>query len=725
MILVSSAVRMTTSLTVLLLLLPLSAFATDYYLGKQASAQPGIAIPDIVALNARELHPGDRVFFQGGQTFSGNLYFGPDDAGTATDPIVISSFGSGRATVFAGDGAAITLYNTAGFSISRLNLIGSGPATSQGNGIDAGVYLPGSTKLPYLRCDDLSISGFKNGIQIWAWYSTATRAWPGFTDVRLTNLEVFNNRSEGIKTSGTWRADGNGQNFSHTNVTIAHCAVWDNRGDPASTSHTGSGIILSGVDGGTVEYCVAHDNGGRGPATGGGPFGIWTWESRGVTLQYNLVYNQHTSSSLDGGAFDLDGGSANCVVQYNYSYNNDGPAIGIIQFQDASPLVNSVVRFNISENDCRKTTQGVVYVGEFSEPYGINSAEIYQNTFFVSANASGGKPPVVAVQNHDDIANVNLRNNVFIATHSGSLITGVTANPAKARFQGNNYWGGSFDLAAFRAGGQETLDNLPVGSRVDPQLTDAGNGGSVTDPTLLPTITAYTLANQSPLAGTGLNLARSFGLDRGTTDFRGLTLDPETFDVGASAARFEEGPPPPSEPAPTVLLDDHFDGSGSLSSRVPDTVNVPVQKWVILSGTASIADGAASTNSTLRAVLETGAADASVETSLYLGANDSGLLLRCSNSSNYLRISLSSTAIRLYKTQGGSTSLIGAVPANLALGQIYNVRAILSGSTVSLFVQGVNVATFSTSFNQTATRHGLYANNSGARRWERFTVSLP
>ena len=124
-------------------------------------------------------------------------------------------------------------------------------------------------------------------------------------------------------------------------------------------------------------------------------------------------------------------------------------------------------------------------------------------------------------------------------------------------------------------------------------------------------------------------------------------------------------------------------------------------------------------------MLETGASDVSIETSLYLGANDTGLLLRCSNSSNYLRISLSSTTIRLYKTQNGSTALIGTAPVLLPLGQTYGLRAIASGSSITLFLDGRNVASFSTSFNQSATRHGLYANNRGVRRWERFVVSLP
>lgn len=724
MTLASLRVRFRTAAT-LALLLPTLSRATDFYVGDQADAQPGIALPDLAAVNARSLQPGDRVFLQGGQTFPGNLYLGADDAGTPAQPVVISSYGSGRATIAAGLGPGISIYNAAGFAISRLNLLGSDAATSQGNGIDAGVYLPDDTKLAYLRFDDMAISGFKNGIELWAWYSSTKPAWPGFADVKLTNLDVSSNRSEGIKTWGTWRQDGDGLNYSHTQFAISNCEVWNNRGDPSYTSHTGSGIILGGVNQATVEYCVAHDNGGVGPTTGGGPFGIWTWESRAVTLQYNLVYNQHTSSNLDGGAYDLDGGSADCVVQYNYSYNNDGPAVGIIQFQDASALTNSTVRYNISENDCRKTTQGIVYVGEFSEPYGISGAEIYGNTFFVSANGFGGKPPVVSVQNQDDIADVHLRNNLFVAAHTGTLIAGVTTNPAKALYQGNNYWGGAFDLATFQAGGQESVNGVPTGSRYDPLLVSPGNGGGVTDAALLPTISAYALSPGSAAATAGLDLAQRFGLDRGPHDFFGLPFVDGVYAVGAAAATETGTPLPPPPPAPALLIDDEFNGSGSLSGRTPDLFTTNSQKWSVLIGSGSIKNGTAAANTSLRAVIETGESDAIIESSIVLNANETGLLLRCSDSSNYLRISLSTTAIRLLKTQAGSTTTLAAKPSNLVLGRTYALQALLKGSSIEILVDDVSMLSASTGFNQTATRHGILANNSGTRKWERFTVTRP
>ena len=714
--------------------------ATDYYLGRSAPQQNGVALSDIPALNALSLRPGDRIFFAAGETFTGTVELNSDDAGTPSAPILLTSYGSGRATLHGGTNSAISIYNAAGFIVRELDLTGSGPSTNTASGLVAGVYLPTSAKLPFLRFENLKVSGFKKGVELWGWFSGSTRAYPGFSDVKLTGLEVFDNLSVGIETSGTVRPDGDGTQFSHTDVTVAHCRVWDNRGDPASRQHTGSGILLGGVDRGLVEYSVAHDNGGRGPTTGGGPFGMWCWESRAITFQYNLVYRQHTSSNLDGGAYDLDGGSSNCVVQYNYSYQNDGPAIGLIQFNDASPHANSIVRYNISENDCRKHSQGVLYVGEYSEPYGITNADIYGNTFFVSTNPRGGKPPLVKVENHDDIRGIRVRNNVFIATHNNLLVTGVQAIPSKALYQGNNYWGGTFDLAKFRAGGQETLDGTPVGSRVDPQLANPGHGGAPTEASQLPTIAAYLLRSSSPLVGAGLDLTARFNLHPGATDFYGLPISSATLDVGASAVSTPPAPAPvepeplpepepqpepiPSPaPSPAVLVDDDFTGSGSLSGRTPDLAAVDANRWMIHAGTTTIGNGEASTNTSFRGVIETGASDCTIETPIVFSTAATGIILRSTDGSNYLRLLLNKSSLQLMRTAAGKNTTLATVSKSFALGRTYVLRTVLAGSTISVSIDGTPVATFTTTFNQTGTRHGLLAINSGVRKWERFTVT--
>jgi hypothetical protein len=708
-------------------LAPAAGLASDFYLGSSASSQPGIAVKSIAALNSLDLQPGDRVFFEGGETFPGTIDLVAGDAGTPEQPVLITSYGTGRATVHGGAGSAVRILNASGFIFRNINLQGSGPTMNNANGVDAGVYLADDTKLPFLRFEQMAISGFGRGVLIWSWYTTSTRAWPGFTDVKLTGLDVHDNLRGGIETSGTTLPDGDGTRFSHTDFVIAHCSVYGNHGDPASTQHSGSGIIVGGVDRATIEYCVAHDNGGLGPATGGGPFGIWAWEARAATIQYNLVYNQKSSSSLDGGAYDLDGGCSNSVVQYNYSYNNEGPAIGLIQFSDASPHMNSVVRYNISENDCRKNTQGIFYVGEFSEPYGINGADIYGNTFFVSTNAKAGKPPLVKVENNDDISGIRLRNNLFIATHDNILISGSFTTPSRVLLQGNNYWGGSIDLTKLRVAGQEMLDGMSVGSRVDPQLVSAGGGGKPTDALQLPTISAYLLSANSPLIGKGLNLAQRFGITPGAQDFYGVPLT-TSLSIGASAYPTAADPasksttPSPTTSSSSVLLDDQFNGSGSMSGRTADTFAPMGQRWTIETGTGTLGSGLCSANTTFRTVIGSGTSDGAVETRIQLTTASTGLIVRSSDSLNYFRVLLNPSSLVIQKTQAGVTSTLTSVSRPFGLGTTYNVRVTLNGPALAVEIDGVVAANVSSSFNQTATRHGLLAANSGIRKWEYFTV---
>ena len=78
--------------------------------------------------------------------------------------------------------------------------------------------------------------------------------------------------------------------------------------------------FCSGVDGGLVERCIAHSNGGTNGHLGGGPFAIWAWNANAVRIAHCVAYNNFNGhpagNSNDGGGFDLDGGTSNCVVEF-------------------------------------------------------------------------------------------------------------------------------------------------------------------------------------------------------------------------------------------------------------------------------------------------------------------------------------------------------------------------------------------------------------------------
>ena len=50
-------------------------------------------------VNAQTFQAGDRVLFEGGKTFTGNIELDALDGNIALQPLVLSTYGSGRATI--------------------------------------------------------------------------------------------------------------------------------------------------------------------------------------------------------------------------------------------------------------------------------------------------------------------------------------------------------------------------------------------------------------------------------------------------------------------------------------------------------------------------------------------------------------------------------------------------------------------------------------------------
>ena len=523
-------------LLVCLSTVPAPAFAADYYVsaaGADTNAGTSPAAPwrTLARVNAVALRAGDRVLLRGGDTLAGGLSLDSGDAGTAASPIVITSYGSGRATIRAGTGTGIAVYNTAGISIANLAVAGSGGAAS---GISFYMDLPGDVRLPFIRIDGVDVAGFgRDGIEIGAWNGRS-----GFADVRITNAQVHQNGRNGLFTYAQLPD-------AHQQIFVGHVRAYDNPGTPGAPSNTGSGIVLASVDRGTIERSIAHDN-GRLCDSVGGPVGIWTYDSRRVTIQHNESYRNRTAASWDGGGFDLDQNVSDSVVQYNYSHDNDGAGFLLAQSVNNDAHARNVVRFNVSQNDGRANGYGAI------ELWGrIQSAEIYNNTVFVSVPAVGS-PRAVRVGNAGAAdrfaAGVHFRNNIFMTPGlpAVDVSAGMLAGVSDLRFEGNDYysagatplivWGGTrfTSLAAWRATGQETVAGIPAGFSVDPQLAGAGGGTAFGDADLLASLDSYRLRATSPLVDAGLDLRTRYGIATGSADYYGGQLGLGTgFDVGA------------------------------------------------------------------------------------------------------------------------------------------------------------------------------------------------
>lgn len=503
-----------------------AAVGSTYFVsrtGNDGNAGTSRAAPWKTTTRVNHLHvrPGDRILFQGGATFRGILSFGASDAGSSTHPVVVSSYGRGRATLHAGPDTGLSIHNTAGIEISNLNVLGSGRTTNTKSGITLSTDLP-RARLRHIRIDRVNVSGFgAAGIDIQG--NPGKKV--GFSDIRITNANVFDNADAGIRSVGYF--DASSRSYSHQNIYVGYSRVHDNPGIPLTFGNSGNGIVLSDVNKATIEYCEVYNNGANNTANGG-PVGVWTWSSNNVTIQHNESHHNHTNSSTDGGGFDLDGGATNSVVQYNYSHDNDGAGYLVAQFSGSRRLQNDTIRYNISQNDGRKNSySGITF---YNVENGINNIQVYNNTVYMD-RAKTGSPSAIKVES--PVRNVSVRDNIFVTTRGLKLLE-VVAGQQNVSFQGNDYWsspvpltmswGGRLysSLRAWRAAtGQERVGRTKVGLSVDPRLIDAGGGTTIGDPRRLKSLAPYKLRPASPMRDAGLNLRTRFGIAPGSHDFYG------------------------------------------------------------------------------------------------------------------------------------------------------------------------------------------------------------
>ncbi len=496
-----------------------------------------------------EFSAGDRVLFEGGKTFYGPVLFDRADGGDGARPVVVGTYGlksAGRARIAAGTGRGIEVFNASGIRISDLEVVGDGDLINTQSGI---VLLSTAKRgASHVRIKNVEVSGFgKYGISIGAWKTEV-----GYSDVVISGVNTHDNRRAGIFTWGPW---GPGI-YAHRGIHV--------RDSHAHGMKGGSGITFSSVDGGVVERCVAHNNG----TEFSGAAGIWAWDSNDILLQFNESYGNRTIG-VDGDGFDFDGGVTNSVMQYNYSHDNDAAGFLLAQYAFApQAMKNIVIRYNISENDCRRKGYGAIHVWNNEDADRISDVQIYQNTIYLTAVenklprrvmsplraslhvlgvlASPGSTPS-AITIISPTKSVTVQNNLFYTSGGGTLVS-VAGEQDAIRFRNNAYWS---DGSAFRvdwdgiryhslgqwlsaAGDQERQGEQILAIDQDPMLEAPGSGGTLGRPGLLRTLTGYKLRDGSPLIRRGMNLSTSPGIDPGSHGFFGAPVSADSApSVGA------------------------------------------------------------------------------------------------------------------------------------------------------------------------------------------------
>jgi hypothetical protein len=455
-----------------------------------SGTSPNRAWKTIDRANRASLQSGDRILFAGDQRFEGCLRLTAEKSGEKGKPIVVSSFGHGRPTVVAGTGDGIVLAACAYVAVRNIDVVGCG----RKNGSDgAGIRLE---RTRGVEIADVDASGFRL-----AGVSTA-----GDVDTRIIRVHAHDNGAAGIVTYG-----GHDGIPRSRNLYIGDCRANNNPGDPKNLdNHSGNGIVVGGLDGGTIEYCEASNNGWDMPRVGNGPVGIWGWNCDRLVIQH-CISHHNKSPGADGGGFDLDGGVTNSVMQYNLSYDNVGCGYLLCQYGGAPPWKNNVVRYNISVNDGSKNFQAGI--GLWLGDKGISDALIYNNTIV---------NPNHAIGSIGDLPGFLYRNNIFVV--GGSVLEGDFTH---SRFERNLYWQtrqGRFwkdgnrtspTLGAWStATGQETAGGRITALATDPLLRLPPDTSALpTEPRKLAQMMFYRVRAGSPCLQAGIPIAESGGRD--------------------------------------------------------------------------------------------------------------------------------------------------------------------------------------------------------------------
>jgi hypothetical protein len=350
---------------------------TIYYVdpgkGDDASSgkSPSKAWRSLNRIGNEAIVAGSTILLNAGVAHHGTLRLGNIE-GTAEKPVIISSYGGGRAIIESDDSAGFVAIACSYLKINNIAVSGSGRLKgNRTNGLEL-------INCAFSEIDSVSADGYLySGIRI-----------TGGNDIRITHSKAFDNGFCGINVeSGENEYGADGSSYkTMRNLYIGNCIADNNPGCPEiKNNHSGNGILIGGVINGIIEHCEAMNNGWDMPREGNGPVGIWAYMSDSIIIRNCYSHNNKTSpNGKDGGGFDFDGGVRYSVMEYNLSAFNEGAGYGIFQYAGATEWTANIARYNISYNDGSKNGQCGILVWSDPAALPMNSFRAYNNTIINS-----------------------------------------------------------------------------------------------------------------------------------------------------------------------------------------------------------------------------------------------------------------------------------------------------------------------------------------------------
>ena len=502
-----------------------SAQASVYFVSTNGNdSRSGRSVKDawktLDKVNRVTFQPGDRILFQSGNVWNGQLL--PQGSGSPGKPIVMSSYGGeARPVINIGkaEGAGIRLTNQSGWEISNMEITSGAPPELEigREGIVAAVRGENQQvrHIVIRNCFIHDVWGQLGGKTEYVGYnSTAIQVSARGQNTTLDDVLVENNRIERFDKVGIIVEGGR-------SGVVVRGNVMDNLG--------GDGIIVGGGSRALIEYNVVR----RSCLRSGYPdlpgddkkwwphtAAIWIQHTTDTVMQFNAVYD--TGRQLrngDGEAYDFDFGCKRCICQYNYSKNNHGLLLIMYNATD------NIARYNISENDqthliqlqCKISERNLIHNNVFYVDYGTSDID-----FFYGDKGEKDKTDLGA----------SIENNIFYATGQGRF---------RAVYTSGFTWERNFDETVKQIKEPRTLFNhnlyfgpwkngLPDDAEkivADPLFIAPGTGGEG-----LGSLGGYRLKPASPAIHAGTPITGNGG-----RDFYGNPVGDGAIDIGAYEQR--------------------------------------------------------------------------------------------------------------------------------------------------------------------------------------------
>ncbi|MDI4644431.1 family 16 glycoside hydrolase [Cohnella hashimotonis] len=628
----------------------------------------------LAKVNAVTFAPGDRILLKAGGVWS-NQYLDLKGSGVSGSPIVVDRYGSGSKpmihfgnTSVNGEGFGVRLRNVSYWEINNLEITSGEQPTDMrrsgvlvvGEGTGAGSF-----KHIYIRNIDIhDVFGTDRrtgGINFHA-RGTNTSVESTWDDILIENNTVVNVADTGIQTM-TDAFSNSG--WAHKYDAFKNVVI---RGNYVEKIHR-DGILVRAAVAPLIEYNTTNAIGNACNVNTGIVNYLdhiavvaaqWAYYTTGAVFQYNEAFDTRKLEG-DGQPWDFDIQVTGSVYQYNYSHNNQGGTLLVMNNTN-----DNTFRYNISQNDLDGN-------GAFNLVNGGGNLYVYNNVIYRSGTQNR------ALTHASDTGMAYYTNNIFYNGASGQY-----TNSPRMTYDHNSFYG------------------LNASVPSDPNKI-VGNPQFVSPNTATGRATAdgYKLLSTSPLINAGAAVANNGG-----KDFYGNALYNGAPDIGAFEYAGSITPPV------TLLSDDFEDNDISDWTVSGGSWGTATDGSVTLSQNTSAGEAVAYKGNGIWSDYTY-----SARVKLLTSFGNAGLLFRYADNANYylFRLNDSGDKAELYKKSGGTMTLVSSAGCTVNPGQWAAMKVKVVGSSITGYVDGVQLVQWTDSSALAAGKIGIRMVSSTAR----------